>query len=129
MDLRKLFEKRVVPGKPEPVDDASFADVVLGSDQPVLVDFWAPWCAPCRLIGGLLEEVGPEYVGRLKIVKLNVDESPQTAARFGIRSIPTMILFKNGRAIETQTGALPLNPLRQWLDRHAAPAPVADGAS
>ena len=87
--------------------------------SPVLVDFWAPWCAPCRLVGGLLEEIGPDYHGRLRIVKLNVDESPQTAGRFGISSIPTMILFKDGKAVDHIVGAMPMQPLRQWLDRHA----------
>ena len=127
MDVRKIFEKRVVPGKPEPADDRSFDEQVLGSDLPVLVDFWAPWCAPCRLVGGLLEELGPEYAGRVRIVKCNVDQSPETARRFAITSIPTMILFRDGRPVEQKVGALPLNPMREWLDRHAAaPAPEAD---
>ena len=119
MSLRHLFDKKNTPGKPQPVDDTNFADDVLGSGTPVLVDFWAPWCAPCRLVGGLLEELGPDYHGRLRIVKLNVDESPQTAARFGISSIPTMILFKDGKAVDHVVGAMPMRPLRQWLDRHA----------
>lgn len=127
MDIRKIFEKRVVPGKPEPVDDHSFAEQVLGSDLPVLVDFWAPWCAPCQLVGGLLEEIGPEYAGRLRILKLNVDQSPETARRYGITSIPTMILFRDGEPVQKQTGALPLNPMREWLDRHAAAATREDG--
>jgi thioredoxin 1 len=122
MDLKKIFEKKVVPGKPEPVEDSSFAEQVLGSAEPVLVDFWAPWCAPCRLVGGLLEELGPEYAGRLRIVKLNVDENPETARRYGIASIPTMILFKNGQLMDRIVGAMPLNPMRQWLDRHAGKA-------
>jgi thioredoxin 1 len=126
MDLKKLFEKKVVPGKPEPVDDASFAEQVLGSSLPVLVDFWAPWCAPCRLVGDLLEEIGPEFAGRLRILKLNVDQNPRVAQQYGIRSIPTMILFKDGKAAATQTGALPLNPLREWLDRYALPTPATE---
>lgn len=119
MSLRSLFDKKVTPGKPQPIDDATFESEVLSSKVPVLVDFWAPWCAPCRLVGGLLEEIGPDYRGRLRIVKLNVDESPRTAARFGISSIPTMILFKDGKAVDHLVGATPLQPLRQWLDRYA----------
>lgn len=125
MDLRKMFEKKAVLGKPEPVDDNNFAEQVLASAEPILVDFWAPWCAPCRLVGGLLEELGPEYAGRLRIVKLNVDESPQIAQRYGVASIPTMILFKNGQAVDQMIGAKPLNPMREWLDRHAGSASEA----
>ncbi len=120
MDFRKVFEKKMVPGQPQPVDDATFADQVLGSSTPVLVDFWASWCAPCRLVGGLLEEIGPRYADRMRIVKLNVDENPRTAAQYGIRSIPTLILFKNGRAVDQIVGALPLHPLQERLERHLA---------
>jgi len=74
-------------------------------------------------VGGLLEELGPAYAGRLRIVKLNVDENPQTSARYGIASIPTMILFKNGQVVDQLIGAVPLNPLRQWLDRHVGQVP------
>jgi thioredoxin 1 len=119
MSLRNLFEKKSTPGKPQPVDDTNFAEEVLESKVPVLLDFWAPWCAPCRLVGGLLEEIGPEYNGRLRILKLNVDENPQTAGRFGISSIPTMIIFKDGKPVDHIVGALPMQPLRQLLDRHA----------
>ena len=124
MDIRKIFEKKVVPGKPEPVDDDNFAEQVLASAEPILVD----WCAPCRLTGGLLEELGPEYAGRLRIVKLNVDESPQTAQRYGIASIPTMILFKDGQLVDQKVGVTPLNPMREWLDRHAGNTPKETGA-
>jgi thioredoxin 1 len=123
MELRKLFEKKPTPGKPEHADDSTFPTEVLGSTVPVLVDFWAPWCAPCRLVGGLLEEIGPQYAGRMRIVKVNVDESPRIASQLGIQSIPTMILFKNGRAVDQVTGALPLNPLKAWFERHLDPAP------
>ena len=121
MDLRKMFEKKESPAKPQHVDDATFADEVIGSSEPTLVDFWAPWCAPCRLVGGLLEEIAPQYAGRMRIVKLNVDENPQTAARFGIQSIPTMIIFKNGKAVDQIVGAMPLQPLQARIERHLAP--------
>lgn len=126
MSLRNLFEKKGTPGKPQPVDDTNFAEEVLGSSLPVLLDFWAPWCAPCRLVGGLLEEIAPEYNGRLRILKLNVDENPQIAGRFGISSIPTMIMFKDGKPVDHVVGALPMQPLRQWLDRHALKQPGAN---
>ena len=125
MEIRKLFEKKIVPGKPEPVDDTTFTAQVLESQKPVLIDFWAPWCAPCRLVGGLLAEIGPEYADRMRILKLNVDENPQTAGRFGITSIPTMILFKGGRPVDQIVGAMPLNPLRQWIEKHVGTSNTA----
>lgn len=118
MEFRKLFEKKPTPGKPEHADDTTFATEVLGSTLPVLVDFWAPWCGPCRLVGGLLEEIGPQYAGRMRIVKINVDESPAIASRYGIQSIPTMIFFVGGKPVDQVTGALPLNPLKAWFERH-----------
>ncbi len=127
MNMKKLFEKKEAPGKPEHAEDRSFAEQVLNAGDSVLVDFWAPWCGPCKLVGGLLEELGPEYAGRLRIVKVNVDESPETAARFGIASIPTMILFKGGKPIEQRVGAVPLNPMREWLDRHVGTAAEPNG--
>jgi thioredoxin 1 len=129
MDLRKMFEKKESPAKPQHVDDATFADEVIGSSEPILVDFWAPWCAPCRLVGGLLEEIAPQYAGRMRIVKLNVDENPQTAARFGIQSIPTMIIFKNGKAVDQIVGAMPLQPLQARIERHLAPVGTAAAKS
>ncbi len=120
MELKKLFEKKVVPGKPQHIGGGDFETEVLGSDLPVLVDFWAPWCNPCRLVGGLLEEIGPEYAGRVRIVKVNADENPEIAGRYGIVSIPTMILFKGGRPVNQVVGAMPMNPLRAWLDKSAA---------
>ena len=82
------------------VNDSNFDAVVLQSQLPVLVDFWAPWCGPCRAIGPIIDELANEYEGKLSVVKLNVDESPSTPGKYGIRAIPTLILFKNGEVVE-----------------------------
>jgi thioredoxin 1 len=87
------------------VKDSTFEEEVVNSDKPVLVDFWAPWCGPCHMITPIIEELAQEYGDKYKIFKLNVDESPQTAARFGIMGIPTMILFKQGEAKDVIVGA------------------------
>ena len=84
----------------EQVTDATFESVVLKSDLPVLLDFWAPWCGPCRAVGPIIDELSTEYAGKVRIVKMNVDENPATPTKFGIRAIPTLVLFKNGETIE-----------------------------
>ena len=99
--------------------DNSFEQDVLQSDLPVMVDFWAPWCAPCRAMGQTLDQVAPEMAGKVRIVKVNVDENPQIATRFGIQSIPTLIFFRNGEALGMIPGALPAQALRQALELHA----------
>ncbi|MGB0955389.1 MAG: thioredoxin TrxA [Panacagrimonas sp.] len=104
------------------VSDASFEEDVLKSDVPVLVDFWAEWCGPCRMVAPILEQIADENVGKLKVVKLNVDENPQTPPKFGIRGIPTMILFKNGEAAATQVGAMAKQQLAAFVDPHLAVA-------
>ena len=103
------------------VTDSTFATEVLGSNEPVLVDFWAEWCGPCRAIAPILEEISTELEGKVKIVKLNVDQNPSTTAQYGVRSIPTMILFKNGEAADMKIGAgTPKAGLAKWLEGHAA---------
>jgi len=98
------------------VSDASFEDDVLKSAQPVLVDYWAEWCGPCRTIAPILDEVSKDYGGRLTVAKLNVDENQATPARYGIRGIPTLMLFKNGAVVATKVGALSKSQLAAFLD-------------
>jgi thioredoxin 1 len=97
------------------VSDASFESDVLKSAEPVVVDFWAEWCGPCRMIGPALEEIAGQLGNKVKIVKLNVDENPKTAGQFGIMSIPTLMLFKNGKEAARQVGAAPKQKLHQWI--------------
>jgi thioredoxin 1 len=98
--------------------DSSFEQEVLKSDLPVLVDFWAPWCAPCLMIVPVIEEIAEAYQGRLKVVKVNVDENPRLSASYQILSIPTMILFKDGQPVDSIIGALPKKRLVEFLSKH-----------
>ena len=95
--------------------DASFESDVLKSAEPVVVDFWAEWCGPCRMIAPALEEISGQIGDKVKIVKLNVDENPNTAAKYGIMSIPTLLMFKNGEISSRQVGAAPKQKLHQWI--------------
>ena len=95
--------------------DASFEADVLKSAEPVVVDFWAEWCGPCRMIAPALEEISGQLGDKVKIVKLNVDENPNTAAKYGIMSIPTLLMFKNGEISSRQVGAAPKQKLHQWI--------------
>jgi thioredoxin 1 len=97
------------------VTDADFEAQVLKAAEPVVVDFWAEWCGPCRMIAPALEEIAGTLNGKVKIVKLNVDESPKTAEKYGIMSIPTLMLFKNGELASRQIGAAPKQKLEQWI--------------
>lgn len=101
-----------------PVSETNFKQEVLDSDLPVLVDFWAPWCGPCRMVAPVVDEIATQYEDRVKVVKLNVDEDPQIATRYGIRSIPTLMLFKNGREVDTVVGAVPKTTLAQTIAKH-----------
>jgi thioredoxin 1 len=98
------------------VSDTSFETDVLKSKEPVLVDFWAEWCGPCRQVAPVLEEVAGEFKGKIKIVKLNVDESPQTASKYGVMSIPTLMIFKNGEMASRQIGAAPKAKIVKWIN-------------
>ena len=98
------------------VTDASFEADVLKSSEPVVVDFWAEWCGPCKMIGPSLEEIATEMQGKVKIVKMNVDENPGVPGTFGIRSIPTLILFKDGKAASQKVGAAPKGDLVKWIN-------------
>ena len=98
------------------VSDQSFATDVLGSDKPVLVDFWAEWCGPCRMIGPALEQISDELGDRVTVAKLNIDDNPDAPTKFGVRGIPTMILFKNGQPAATKVGAEPKTALKAWLE-------------
>jgi thioredoxin 1 len=100
------------------VSDASFDQDVLKSDVPVLVDYWAEWCGPCRMIAPILEEVSRDYTGRVQVAKLNVDDNQSIAQRFGVRGIPTLMLFRNGAVVGTSVGALSKSQLALFLDSH-----------
>jgi thioredoxin 1 len=98
------------------VTDDSFATDVLGASGPVLVDFWAEWCGPCKMIGPSLEEISDELAGKVSIVKLNIDDNPDAPGKYGVRGIPTMILFKDGVPAATKVGAAPKSALKGWLE-------------
>lgn len=100
----------------EKVTDQNFETDVINSSAPVIVDFWAEWCGPCRMVAPILEEVSGEFDGKVRIVKLNVDENPQTASKYGIMSIPTLLMFKDGKIASRQVGAAPKAKLVQWIN-------------
>lgn len=99
------------------VTDSNFDSMILESDTPALVDFWAAWCAPCKAIAPIVEEVAEQYKGKVRVAKMNVDENPSTPGKYGVRGIPTLVLFKDGKVVDQLVGAVPKNQISDLIDK------------
>ena len=115
--LKRLFARTPKPGRPQTLTDEEFEQQVLASDMPAIVDFWSPSCAPCQVMNGLFEEIGPDYVSKVNFFKINVTTNPETARMYQVKSVPTLVIFKNHRPIDKVVGLIPLNSLRSKLDQ------------
>jgi thioredoxin 1 len=100
------------------VTDETFEQEVIGSSVPVLVDFWAPWCGPCRMVAPVVDEIAEQYAGQIKVVKVNTDDNPSVASKYGIRSIPTLMIFKGGQRVDMVVGAVPKTTLASTLEKY-----------
>lgn len=98
------------------VNDAEFESEVLQADSPVLVDFWAEWCGPCKALSPLLDEVAGEMGGKIKVVKVNIEEAPEAPTKYGVRGVPTLMIFKNGQVVDTRVGGMPKGQLSEWIE-------------
>lgn len=114
----KLNNKQLNMSSVSQVTDSTFKQEVLESEMPVLVDFWAPWCGPCKIVAPIIDEVAVQYNGKLKVVKINTDESPGIASQYSIRSIPTLMIFKEGQQVDTVVGAVPKTTLDKTLENY-----------
>jgi thioredoxin 1 len=114
------FETKEQPMATVKVDTSNFQDEVLNSVEPVIVDFWAEWCGPCKMIAPSLEEISVELAGKVKVAKVNIDENPEIAAQYGVRSIPTLAMFKAGEVADIKVGAAPKTALTSWISNAAA---------
>ena len=112
------FETKEQPMATVKVDTSNFQDEVLNSVEPVIVDFWAEWCGPCKMIAPSLEEISVEMAGKVKVAKVNIDENPGIAAQLGIRSIPTLFIYKDGKHVDQLIGAKPKGDLSRWIEKH-----------
>ena len=115
--------------QPLKVSDASFATDVINSKTPVVVDFWAEWCGPCKMIAPALEELSAEMNGRVIIAKINIDENPHTPQKYGVRSIPTMMIFQGGQVAATKVGALPKSKIKEWIESSIEASPAVRSAT